>query len=48
MKQEANRANASSAIVTYGTPSITINGGITAAGGAASISISVTNVRQYY
>ncbi|MBO7211661.1 MAG: hypothetical protein J6V44_11755 [Methanobrevibacter sp.] len=43
-----NAANASSAITTYGTPSVSIGSGITAGGGSATISRSVTNKRTYY
>ena len=46
--QAANKANNSSAITTWGTPSVSIGSGITAAGGSASVSVSVTNKRTYY
>ena len=46
--QEANVENASSAITVYGTPSISIGSGITAAGGSATVTHSVNNTKQWY
>ena len=43
-----NAANASSKITAYGTPSISIGSGITAAGGSATITRSVSNTKTYY
>lgn len=47
-KQSANAADATSAITAYGTPSVSIGSGITAGGGSATVSHSVSNTRTYY
>lgn len=46
--QQANTADASSKITAYGTPSVSIGTGITAGGGSATITRSVSNTRTYY
>lgn len=46
--QAANAANASSSITSWGTPVVTIGSGLTAAGGSATVTVTVTNVKTYY
>ena len=46
--QQENKANVTSAITSYGTPTVSIGSGITCAGGSATVSHSVTNTRTYY
>lgn len=46
--QEANTEDYTSEITAYGTPSVSIGSGITAAGGSATVSHSVSNTRTYY
>lgn len=48
ISQSANTDKASSKITAYGTPSVSIGSGITAAGGSATITRSVSNTRTYY
>ena len=46
--QQANVANASSAITAYGVPTVTVSNSFTAGGGSATFSATVSNTVQYY
>ncbi len=46
--QQENKANATSAITAYGTPTVSIDSGITCKGGSATVTHNVTNTRTYY
>lgn len=46
-ENKVTNSNYNSRIVVYGTPTISIGSGLTAAGGSATVSASVTNIETY-
>lgn len=46
-ENKVTNSNYNPRITTYGTPTISIGSGLTAAGGSASVSVSVTNTETY-
>jgi hypothetical protein len=48
VKNEVTNSNYNPYISAYGTPSVSIGSGITAGGGSATVSHSVSNTQTYY